>query len=131
MYHYYNILFLFHSLFFHLNILLQILMYHYNYILFHSIFFHLNILLQILIDLHNNILFFFHFFSNLNILLQILSSHQYHILLPFLLFPFVVKVLDKLLFSLLFFSFISIFDFPFGVLTFLSCLSPDEGLFTK
>ena len=45
--HFQNILHLLH-IFHHLNISLQILIYHYNYIffLYHSIFFHLNILLQ-------------------------------------------------------------------------------------
>ena len=74
----FNILIIFLN---HLNILLQILIYHHNHIfsLFHFLN-HLNILLQILIYHHNHILSLFHFFCHLNILLQILIYHYNHIL---------------------------------------------------
>jgi len=69
----------------HLHNLFHMLIYHlYNIIfLFHYIYFHYNILQWILIDHFYNILFLFHFFFHFYILPQILIHHFHNILFLF------------------------------------------------
>ena len=73
-------LLLFHSIFFHLNILLQILFYREQTLFLFHFLIHFQILLHILIHHKNHILFPFHFFFHLNIHLQILIHHYYNII---------------------------------------------------
>ena len=77
----YNIPSLFHF-FLHLNILLQILNNHVNYILL-NILFHLSIHIFHIFPNHNLHIQFHSIFSHLNILLQIINYHLNYILVPF------------------------------------------------